>query len=184
MAVALLILMYLLLQLLGFTATAEGASEVKFHSSGLGWSADAQVVAVSNGDGSWTATVDPGFAAGVEYKWIVDGVEEDLATPYRAGECADDNVAEYSDTWFNRTWAVGAGDVTGDVAGACSGSSDGGSGDGSGDDSEPADPTAGEFSEAFGGTTIGEGGVYIPKWCRRLGWFCQHEYCFVSNELL
>ena len=38
-----------------FTVTAEGASEVKFHSSGFGWDAGAQVVAADNGDGTWTA---------------------------------------------------------------------------------------------------------------------------------
>ena len=125
-----------------FTVTAAGASEVKLHSSGFNWNEDAQVVAVSNGDGTWTATVDPGFVTGVEYKWIVDGVEEDLSTAFRNGECDNDNVVGYSDTWFYRTWAADAGNVTGDIAGAC------------------FDPTAGVFSEAFGGTTIGDGGVY------------------------
>jgi len=86
-----------------FTVSAPGATEVKFHSSGFAWNADAQVVAADNGDGTWTATIDPGFEAGVEYKWVVDGVEEDLSTAYRAGECASDNVAAYDDTWFNRT---------------------------------------------------------------------------------
>ncbi|MFL2530764.1 MAG: hypothetical protein ACJ0Q0_04340, partial [Porticoccaceae bacterium] len=43
----------------------------------------------------------------------------DLSTAYRAGECANDNVAAYDDTWFNRLWAADAGDVTGDVANAC-----------------------------------------------------------------
>ena len=94
-----------------FTVSAPNASEVKLHSSGFAWNADSQVVAVNNGNGTWTATVDPGFATGVEYKWIVDGVEEDLATPYRAGECANDNVAEYNDEFFNRTWAADAGNA-------------------------------------------------------------------------
>jgi alpha-tubulin suppressor-like RCC1 family protein len=104
-----------------FTVTAPGASTVQFHSSGFSWNGDAMVSAVSNGDDTWTATIDPGFEAGVEYKWVVDGVEEDLSTAYRAGECDGDNVAAYADTWFNRTWAADTGDVTGDIAGACSG---------------------------------------------------------------
>ena len=105
-----------------FTVTAADATSVKLHSSGLdNWNGDAQVSAVDNGDGTWTATVDPGFDADVEYKWVVDGIEEDLSTAYRAGECADDNVAEHDDTYFNRTWAAGSADVTGDVAGICSG---------------------------------------------------------------
>jgi hypothetical protein len=111
-----------------FTVTAD-AAEVSFHTSGLGWNLDNAIVAVDNGDGTWTATSDPGFAAGVEYKWIVDGVEEDLSTAFRNGECADDNVAAYEDTWFNRTWAADSGDVIGDVAGACSGSGPSGSWD-------------------------------------------------------
>ena len=106
---------------LSFTVTAEGASEVKFHSSHFGWDVGAQVVAADNGDGTWTVTVDPGFGANVEYKWIVDGTEEDLSTAFRNGECDGDNVAAYNDTWFNRTWAAGSGNVTGDIAGACSG---------------------------------------------------------------
>jgi hypothetical protein len=112
-----------------FTVTAADATTVSFHSSGLGWNAENALEAVSNGDGTWTATKDPGFPAGVEYKWIVDGVEEDLSTAFRSGECADDNVAAYEDTWFNRTWAADSGDVTGDVAGACSGSGPSGSWD-------------------------------------------------------
>jgi len=105
-----------------FTVTASG-SEVKLHSSALNnWDETAQIVAVDNNDGTWTATIDPGPTAGIEYKWIIDGTEEDLSATYRAGNCANDNVAEYSDTWFNRTWALDAGNVTGDVAGACSGS--------------------------------------------------------------
>jgi hypothetical protein len=105
-----------------FTVTAADATSVKLHSSGLdNWNGDAQVSAVDNGDGTWTATVDPGFDTDVEYKWVVDGDEEDLSAAYRAGECAGDNVAEHDDTYFNRTWAAGSGDVTGDVAGICSG---------------------------------------------------------------
>ena len=116
-----------------FTVTAADATSVSFHSSGLSWNLDDAAVAVANGDGTWTATIDPGFSTGVEYKWIVDGVEEDLSTAYRAGECDGDNVAGYSDTWFNRTWAADAGDVTGDIANACSGTDTSGG-------TDPVDP--------------------------------------------
>ena len=105
-----------------FTVTATDATSVKFHSSGFGWNPDAQVDAISNGDGTWTATIDPGFSSNIDYKWIIDGVEEDLSGAYRAGECANSNVAAYDDTWFNRTWAVGSGNVTGDIANSCGGS--------------------------------------------------------------
>jgi hypothetical protein len=138
-----------------FTVTAEGASEVKFHSSGLSWNLDDAVLAVANGDGTWTATIDPGFSVGVEYKWIVDGVEEDLSTAFRAGECDNDNVAAYSDTWFNRTWAADAGDVTGDIAGACSGSDTSGG-------TDPVDPGPQQIVTANGsGMVDGSASVTI-----------------------
>ena len=102
------------------TVTARGAYSVRLHSTAFNWKASDQVEATNNGDGTWTARIDPGFSEGMEYKWIVDGIEEDLSIPFRAGECTDDNVASYEDTWFNRTWAHGSGDVTSDIAGACS----------------------------------------------------------------
>ena len=114
-----------------YTVTAAGATSVSMHSSGFDWNLANALAAVDNADGTWTATIDPGLAQGMEYKWIVDGTEEDLATPYRAGECSSDNVAGYSDTWFNRTWAYGAGNVTGDIAGTCSGTGTGDIGTGS-----------------------------------------------------
>ena len=112
-----------------FTVSAADATSVSLHSSGLGWNLEDAIVAVSNGDGTWTATKDPGFPAGIEYKWIIDDVEEDLSTAFRNGECDNDNVAAYEDTWFNRTWAADSGDVTGDIAGACSGTGPSGSWD-------------------------------------------------------
>lgn len=114
-----------------YTVTAAGATSVSMHSSGFDWNLANALAAVDNADGTWTATIDPGLAQGMEYKWIVDGTEEDLATPYRAGECSSDNVAGYSDTWFNRIWAYGAGNVTGDIAGTCSGTGTGDIGTGS-----------------------------------------------------
>ena len=103
-----------------FTVQAPaGTEEVKFHSDAFNWESDDQVNAVSIGDNTWTATIDPGNTTNVEYKWIIDGVEEDLSTAYRNGECSGLHVQGHWDTWFNRQWVFGNGNVLHDIAGAC-----------------------------------------------------------------
>ena len=42
--------------------------------------------ATDNGDGTWTVVFDPAPADTMEYKWLLDGVQEDLVTPAAAGE--------------------------------------------------------------------------------------------------
>ena len=114
-----------------YTVTAAGATSVSMHSSAFSWNLANALAAVDNADGTWTATIDPGLSQGMEYKWIVDGTEEDFSAAYNAGDCATDNVVAYDNTWFNRTWASGAGNVTGDIAGTCSGTGTGDIGTGS-----------------------------------------------------
>ena len=114
-----------------YTVSAIGATSVSMHSSAFSWNLANVLAAVDNGDGTWTATIDPGLSQGMEYKWIVDGTEEDFSAAYNAGDCAFDNVVAYDNTWFNRTWAYGAGNVTGDVAGVCNGTGTGDIGTGS-----------------------------------------------------
>ena len=103
-----------------FTVTTSG-SVVKMHSSAFGWNPANALIATDNGDGTWTATIDPGPLVDIKYKWIVDDVQEDLSTTYRAGNCTNDSISAVDDTWFNRLWTYGSGDVTGDVPSACSG---------------------------------------------------------------
>jgi hypothetical protein len=61
----------------------------------------------------------------MEYKWLVDGEQEDLVTPAAAGECSAEIGAGAINTdyanWGNRYWAVDSGDIA-DIAGACGGS--------------------------------------------------------------
>ena len=89
--------------------------------------------ATDNGDGTWTVVFDPAPADTMEYKWLLDGVQEDLVTPAAAGECTAEIDAgtintDYS-AWGNRYWTVGSGDRS-ETAGACAGTStDTGGGD-------------------------------------------------------
>ena len=71
-------------------------------------------------------------------------------------------IRDSDDTWFNRTWAAGAGNVTGDIAGACSGSDSSGGTDPVDpvdpvDPADPVDSTVAVFTGAFGGAVAGEG---------------------------
>jgi hypothetical protein len=61
----------------------------------------------------------------MEYKWLLDGVQEDLVTPAAAGECSAEIAAGTINTdyvnWGNRYWTVDSGDRS-ETAGACAGS--------------------------------------------------------------
>ena len=96
--------------------------------------------ATDNGDGTWTVVFDPAPADTMEYKWLLDGVQEDLVTPAAAGECTAEIDAgtintDYS-AWGNRYWTVGSGDRS-ETAGACAGTSTDTGGDTGGTDPEP-----------------------------------------------
>ncbi|MGB1328385.1 MAG: carbohydrate-binding protein, partial [Porticoccaceae bacterium] len=101
-----------------FTVTASG-SVVKMHSSAFGWNLNNALIATDNGDGTWTATINPGPLIDLKYKWIVDDVQEDLSAAYRAGNCSNDNISAVDDQWFNRVWVYGSGNITGDVPSTC-----------------------------------------------------------------
>ncbi|MGB2314637.1 MAG: hypothetical protein ACPH3I_05610 [Porticoccaceae bacterium] len=89
-----------------------------------GWSATSGPAAVENGDGTWTVQFDPKPDAEMEYKWLVDGVQEVLQTPAAAGECtalidAARLKTDYAN-WGNRYWdpAVHGSSYT-EYAGGC-----------------------------------------------------------------
>ena len=132
-----------------FTVTTSGSS-VKMHSSAFGWNLNDALIATDNGNGTWTATIDPGPLVDLKYKWIVDDVQEDLSATYRAGNCSNDNISAVDDTWFNRVWVYGAGDVTGDVPSACIGD-------------DQIDPASGQFTGAFGNTVIDGDNFIFPS---------------------
>ena len=64
-------------------------------------------------------TINPSWTSQADYKWIIDGVEEDFSDEFRAGQCDSAAFAGYADTWFNRIWNSSRGNVTDDVAGTC-----------------------------------------------------------------
>ena len=110
-----------------------GTTTARLHSEALGWDLNhPDGVASDNGDGTWTATIPAPWSADTNYKWVVDGAEEDLLDDSQAGYCvAEDNIN--SGDWGANRLYTGSGDVTGQVFGECSGAP--GSGDTGGDDS-------------------------------------------------
>ena len=42
----------------------------------------------SNGDGTWTVTLDPAPTDNMEYLWVVDGVQENLIDNAAGAECS------------------------------------------------------------------------------------------------
>lgn len=108
-----------------FTVSAPAtATTVNFLSSFYSW--DAGPVATDNGDGTWTFTISPAPSAadldgapnygGLNYKWIVNDVTEDLLPILNAG-CSDwtqgTNFNTDYATYANRMWLPGAGNQTG-----------------------------------------------------------------------
>jgi hypothetical protein len=87
------------------------------------WAADGGPEATDNEDGTWTVTIDPIPTETMEYKWVIDGEQEDLVTPAAAGECGDLIDAGRIDTdysaWGNRYWVLDSGYSFTDYAGAC-----------------------------------------------------------------
>ncbi len=103
-----------------FTVTAPaGTASARLHSDALGWDLNhADGVASDNGDGTWTATIPAPWGANANYKWVADGVEENLKDDVDAGYCANDGLNS-GDWGANRVYS-GSGDVTGAVFGECS----------------------------------------------------------------
>ncbi len=120
-------------------AAPEGSSSVRLTGPWWDWGTGGPA-ATDNGDGTWTVVFDPAPADTMEYKWLLDGVQEDLVTPAAAGECTAEIDAgtintDYS-AWGNRYWTVGSGDRS-ETAGACAGTSTDTGGDTGGTDPEP-----------------------------------------------
>ena len=100
----------------------DGTNLVQLHSDFFDWNpSDARGVASNNGDGTWSVTLDPAPDAGDNYKWMLDGVEENIKDDNDAGYCADENAAGLINDWgggVNRLFPSGA--TVSDVAGECS----------------------------------------------------------------
>lgn len=95
----------------------DDATEMRITGPFWGWNPTGGPVAVSNGDGTWTVTLDPGPSTDMEYLWVKDGVQENLLdnVPQDLGCTPITDGAAYA----NRLWVIGSGNVTGDVYDLC-----------------------------------------------------------------
>jgi len=101
------------------TNVCTDAESVRITGPWWGWNPIGGPEAASNGDGTWTVTLDPAPTENMEYKLVVDGFAENLV-PAGDFSCAPINGADYA----NRQWVVGSGNVTGITFGTCSSSCD------------------------------------------------------------
>ena len=112
----------------GLTVTARGAKSVQLHSNLFNWNPKhPKGRAFSNGDGSWTVIIEPSGNGTSRYKWIVDGVKENLDNDVARGRCrarlADGSVISGAN-FTHRVWSPRNGDITNDVAGNCKSAND------------------------------------------------------------
>ena len=112
----------------GLTVRARGAKSVQLHSNLFNWNPKhPKGRAFSNGDGSWTVIIEPSGNGTSRYKWIVDGVKENLDNDVARGRCrarlADGSVISGAN-FTHRVWSPRNGDITNDVAGNCKSAND------------------------------------------------------------
>ena len=110
------------------TVRARGAKSVRLHSNLFNWNPKhPKGQAFSNGDGSWTVIIEPSGNGTSRYKWIVDGVKENLDNDVARGRCrarlADGSVISGAN-FTHRVWSPRNGDITNDVAGNCKSADD------------------------------------------------------------
>ena len=110
------------------TVRAGGAKSVQLHSNLFNWNPKhPKGRAFSNGDGSWTVFIEPSGNGASRYKWIVDGVKENLDNDVARGRCrarlADGSVISGAN-FTHRVWSPRNGDITNDVAGNCKSADD------------------------------------------------------------
>ncbi len=86
------------------TTVCSPANEVRLTGPFWGWNPTGGPIAVSNGDGTWTFSLNPVPAADMEYLLIVDGVQENLIQAMvNGGTCAP--ITNYS-SYANRRWLL------------------------------------------------------------------------------
>ena len=105
------------------TVRARGAKSVQLHSNLFNWnSKHPKGRASSNGDGSWTVIIEPSGNGAFRYKWIIDGVKENLDNDIARGRCrarlADGSIISGAN-FTHRGWNPRNGDINNDVAGNC-----------------------------------------------------------------
>ncbi|MDG2425038.1 MAG: plastocyanin/azurin family copper-binding protein [Flavobacteriales bacterium] len=81
-----------------------------------GWDPNGGPEATDNGDGTWSAVLDPAPGADMEYLWVVNGTQESLIQAMiDGGTCAP--LTDYS-SYANRQWAAGS-ESPADTFGQC-----------------------------------------------------------------
>ena len=87
---------------------AADATDVKISGPWWEWGLEGPVATNNTDDGTWTVLFDPKPADVMEYKWLIDGEQEDLLIPYNAGECTvlveGERFASNGLQWGNRYW--------------------------------------------------------------------------------
>ena len=84
------------------TLTVEASGqEVRLTGPTWSWDAEGGPIAVDNGDGTWTATLE-GVTSDIEYLWVVDGVRENLLDNDRFVHACTPVTDYYS--YANRKW--------------------------------------------------------------------------------
>ena len=101
------------------TTVCSAASSVRMTGPWWQWNLTAGPEATDNGDGSWTFNFNPAPTEDMEYLLVVDGIMENLVGSNLASQNWDCTPVTDYETYANRQWAVGSGDVSGIYYGTC-----------------------------------------------------------------
>ena len=88
-----------------------------------GWDPNAGPVGVDQGNGSFKFTFSPAPGADMEYKFVIDGVYEDILDNATNGDCTDragnNNINTDYFSYANRIWKTTDTPIWNEVAGTC-----------------------------------------------------------------
>ena len=101
------------------TTVCSDASSVRMTGPWWQWNLTAGPEATNNGDGTWTFNFNPAPTDDMEYLLVVDGIMENLVGSNLASQNWDCTPVTDYETYANREWAVGSGDVSGIYYGTC-----------------------------------------------------------------
>ena len=101
------------------TTVCSDASSVRMTGPWWQWNLTAGPEATNNGDGTWTFNFNPAPTENMEYLLVVDGIMENLVGSNLASQNWDCTPVTDYETYANREWTVGSGDVSGIYYGTC-----------------------------------------------------------------
>ena len=101
------------------TTVCSAASSVRMTGPWWQWNLTAGPEATDNGDGSWTFNFNPAPTEDMEYLLVVDGIMENLVGSNLASQNWNCTPVTDYETYANRLWAVGSGNVSGIYYGTC-----------------------------------------------------------------